>query len=270
MLENSLKELGFTEKEISVYLAVLENGKISPARIALLTNIKRPTVYSVGKELIKKGLITEDLDMHGGYFVSLPPENITSLLKKQEQDLLKKKKSAEIVISELKNIPQSKAYSVPRMRFIEEYNIKDFLYKQTPVWENSLKISGDTTWWGFQDHTFVESKDFHEWIEWYWSRAPQEFNLKLFSNESVIEEKMKEKHIDRRIIKFWGKDTKFTATYWILGEYVVFIMSKQRPYYLVEIHDAIYAENIREVFRNLWEVKMREGENPFTPLETVK
>lgn len=252
MIIELLGKLGFSDKEIQVYLTVLENGKILPARIATLTQIKRPTVYAVAKELLKKGVITEDLENSGGYFVALPPENLVSAVRDEERAIAKKKEIASEAVEELLALPKSKSYSIPKMRFIDEYNIKDFLYKQTPVWEKSMALTKNCTWWGFQDHTFVENKEYREWIEWYWNRAPEPYDLKLFSNESEIEETMKTKQISRRVIKFWKKGSEFTATYWILGEYVVFIMSKQRPHYLVEIHDAVYAQNIREVFRNLW------------------
>jgi sugar-specific transcriptional regulator TrmB len=252
MINELLKKLGFSEKEILVYLAILENGKISPSRIASITKIKRPTVYAVGKELLKKGVVTEDVSGHGGYFVALPPEHLGSAIKNEERMILEKKKIIKEALVELENIPRSKSYSVPKMRFIDEYNVQDFLYKQTPVWEESMSLTHHSTWWGFQDHTFVENKDYREWIEWYWNRAPKQYNLKLISNDSEIEKKMQTKKIEQRSIRFWKKDFRFTATTWILGEYVVFIMSKQRPHYLVEIHDAVYAENMRQIFKNIW------------------
>lgn len=254
MVEELLKKLGFSEKEILVYLAVLENGKIAPALIASLTGIKRPTVYAVGKELLKKGVITEDIEGSGGYFVALPPEHLATAIEKEQQVLVGKKKIIKEVIEELASIPKSKSYSVPRMRFIDDYNVEDFLYRQTPIWEESMVKTKNPTWWGFQDHTLVEHKELGKWIEWYWSRVPVAIDLKLISNDSEIEEKMKTRNIERRVIKFWKKDFNFTTTNWILGDYVVFLMSKQRPHYLVEIHDAVYAENMRQVFKNLWDM----------------
>ncbi len=254
MIEDLLKKLGFSEKEILVYLTILENGKISPASISSITKIKRPTVYSVGKELLKRGVITEDVEGHGGYFVALPPENLETAIKKQEKEIAEQKKVIKEAVEELSNIPKSKSYSVPKMRFIDEYNIKDFLYKQTPVWEKSMSVAKDTIWWGFQDHTMVEDAEYRKWVEWYWNRAPKEYKSKLITNDSDIENKMKEKKIENRTVKFWKKDSKFTATNWILGDYVILFMTKQRPHYIVEIHDAVYAENMRELFRNLWEI----------------
>ncbi|MFA6432539.1 MAG: helix-turn-helix domain-containing protein [Candidatus Paceibacterota bacterium] len=254
MINDLLVKLGFTEKEILVYLAVLENGKISPAVVSTLTNIKRPTVYSVGKELIKRGVITEDTQGSGSYFVALPPENLVEAIKKEELIISEKKQVIKELMGELENLPRSKSYSVPKMRFIDEYNIRDFMYKQAPVWDQSMIQSQNHTWWGFQDHTFVENKDLQEWIAWYWTRSPKEINLKLISNDTQAEKEMQEKKFPGRYIKFWKKGFNFTTTNWIVGDYVVFTMTRQRPNYIVEIHDAVYAENMRQVFKNLWDI----------------
>ena len=254
MIEDLLNKLGFSEKEILVYLAVLENGKVSPATIASITNIKRPTVYSVGKELIKRGVITQDVEGPGGYFVALPPSHLNVAINDEEQSIIEKKKIIKEAIVELENVPKSKSYSVPRMRFIDEFNVKDFLYRQTPIWDQSMIQSKNPTWWGFLDHTFLEPNERQEWIEWYWSRASKEIDLKLISNDSEIEKEIGKKNYERRHVKFWKKDFNFTGSTWILGDYVIFCMSRNRPNYIVEIHDAVYAENMREVFRNLWEI----------------
>lgn len=254
MLEESLKKFGLTDKEILVYLTVLENGKITPANIASITGIKRPTVYSVGKELIKKGVITEDLQGASGYFVALPPESLTAAIKQEEEALAEKKKLAKELMESLSNLPKSKSYSVPKMRFIDEQGIESFLYKQSPVWDVSTLQTDKPTWWGFQDHTFVENGGLQEWIKWYWKQSPEKITLKMLTNDSAIENQMREQHITRRIVKFWKKDLAFTATTWIVGDFVVLCMTRQHPHYLVEIHDAVYAENLRQVFKNLWDM----------------
>ena len=88
-----------------------------------------------------------------------------------------------------------------------------------------------------------------------WLQIPKNFELKLLSNESKIEQVMKnKKYAECRQIKFWDKSSNFTGTLWVLGDYLVLIMTKQRPHYLVEIHDTIFAHNIREVFKNIWTI----------------
>jgi len=252
MINEILRKLGFTDKEIQVYVTILENVKIAPANIASITGIKRPTVYAICHELIKKGIITQDIEGTGGYFVALPPQHLNSIIEKEEGEINNKKKLIKEAISELQSIPKSKSYSVPRMRFVEEYNLKDFLYKNTPIWEKSMFKSGNHTWLGFQDHTLIENKDYRDWVDWDWKQSPPGMDLKLLTNDSEIEKHMQTRNYERRGIKFWKDNMTFTASNFVVGDYVVFMMTRNRPHYLVEIHDAVYAENMRALFSNLW------------------
>ena len=76
MLNQYLQQLGFGDKEIAIYLCIQENGKLSASDVARITKINRTTVYSVSKELIKKGVIQEDLGGSNRYYTALSPEEL--------------------------------------------------------------------------------------------------------------------------------------------------------------------------------------------------
>lgn len=249
MLEKLLTELGLGEKEQKVYKLILEQGKISPALLARLAGIKRTTVYSVANELVDKGLIIEDWGGKILYYVPSRENELEKIIVKEREKNKNKETSIRELQEILKNIPESKTYSVPKIRFIDEADLEQYLYEATTRWYESM-LTTDAIWWGFQDHTFVEK--FEKWIDWSWEKAPQPIKLKLLTNESEIEEKMKsKKYSEKRMLKFWGNN-KFTGTQWIVGSYIILIVTKQRPYYLVEIHDSVMAHNMREVFKKIW------------------
>jgi len=249
MLEKLLQQLGLGDKEQTIYKLILEYQKITPSSLARYAKLQRTTVYSVAKELKEKGLIIEDL---GGKTLSYFPtkgNELNKLIQKEQE----KTKEKEAVIHELqsflKNIPESKTYSVPKIRFIDEIDLEDYLHEATPRWIESM-LAADNTWWGFQDPSFVEK--YEKWVDWFWSKAPTEINLKLLTNESQIEQKMVTKEYnERRQMKFIHNN-EFTATQSVVGSYVIYIMTKQKPYYLVEIHDSVIAHNSRELFKNIW------------------
>ena len=249
MLEKTLTELGLGNKEIIVYKLILEYGKIAPALLARKASINRTTVYSVAKELKEKGLIVEDLGGKTLYYIPVRHTELGKIIKKEQENLKTKEQSIHNLQEIIASIPESKTYSVPKIRFIDENDIKEYLYEAVPRWNESI-LASDPTWWGFQDHTFVEF--FEEWIHWYWKDAPQEIDLKLFSNDSSIEEHMVEQKITKRKIRYWKGEEKFTATQWVIGSYIVMIMTAQKPHYLVEIHDSVMAHNMRTVFKNMW------------------
>ncbi len=59
MIEEALRLNGFTDKEVKIYLAVLEAGEATVGRIATRTKLKRTTVYTVIEGLIHRGLLSE-------------------------------------------------------------------------------------------------------------------------------------------------------------------------------------------------------------------
>ena len=178
-----------------------------------------------------------------------PPEELPNILKRDEEELQSKATALEALGNELALMKSSRNYPVPKVRFIEQDRIKQYLYSQTPTWDTSIG-NYDNVWWGFQDHTFVEQ--YQEWIEWYWSRSDECITLNLLSNCADIEESMREKKLTRRRIKPWDKGAYFSATTWVLGDYLVMIVTDKEPYYLVEISDERMSENFRELFKNLW------------------
>lgn len=248
MINETLQNLGFSPKEAEVYLAILESGKVSPTDVGKLTGINRTTVYSVAKELMKRGVIAEDLGGETLYLVARPPSDLEAMVKKEEKQLHEKKQLVSSAITELTKYAKNTKYSVPKIVFIGEDDLEQYLYKQTPAWNESV-MSGDGHWWGFQDASFV--RYYEDWIDWYWQKgSPKTMKLKLVSNKSA--EGIKKKKYSNRQIKFWQEGKDFTATTWIIGDYVVMIVTSARPHYLVEICDSVLAHNMREVFKGIW------------------
>ncbi len=250
MINNILSELGLKEKEIEIYLKILEQGKTTPAHIARLTGINRSTTYNIAKGLIERGIILEDVGDKQIYLIALPPEELKNITRKEERELLDKKNLIEQAVSELKAISKNVEYSIPKINFVYEESLEDYMYKQAPIWSQSI-MKYDTIWWGFQDPTFV--KYYSKWIDWFWTKSsPDKLSLRLLSNESKAEEEMKKLNYERRLIKFWDGDGHFTATTWVCGDYLILVVTDQKPHYLMQIHDAKLADNMREIFKGIW------------------
>ncbi len=63
----------------------------------------------------------------------------------------------------------------------------------------------------------------------------------------------KGKNEERRQMKVWNKGNAIGVTQAVIGDYVIIANTNQKPHYLVEIHDAVIAENLRQVFKGIWE-----------------
>ncbi len=250
-INSILKDIGLTDKEIKVYLALLKNGKTIPSTLSKLTQINRASVYSTAKSLLAKGIIAEDLSGKTLYLVPLPLESLKEIVKKPKRELQEKEQLINDAISELSLLTTDKKYPIPKIRFVEEDKLEDFLYENNAKWNDSIHKT-DNIWWGFQDHSFVEN--YEKWIHWTWQQKDiksTKFKVQILSNVSPVEQKMKGKYLGKRDIRFLdGMD--FTTSIWVAGDYLIMVSTRQHPFYLFEIHDATLAHNMREVLKKLW------------------
>lgn len=95
-----LKNLGLTEKEAKVYLALLQLGAATAYSIAKKSGLKRPTAYVIAEELVEKGLIVHVPGEDPRQFIARSPE---SVLEAQETRLSKVKQ----VLPELKSLQKN-------------------------------------------------------------------------------------------------------------------------------------------------------------------
>jgi len=248
MDDKVLTALGLNAREIKVYRVVVRAGEIDPASLSKHAGIKRTSAYAIAGGLIEKGLLIEDSTKRPRIFLPASPKDIEHLTAEERKRLHARETLYKRLASDLATSESAKTYPVPQIRFIESEKIERFLYAETPKWIESL-LNEDSTWWGFQDHTLIDH--FRKWIDWQWKQEPELQQVKLLSNKSLSELRVKGKYPNRKI-KFWDKADNFISTTWVAGDYVIMINTRREPFYLVEIHDATFAHDQREVFKNLW------------------
>ena len=247
-----LQKIGLNDNEIKVYIALLKNGKTRPSALSRMTKINRATIYNVSKSLLGKGIIAEDLGGSTLYLSPLPLESLNQIIDKPRRELEKKEVLVKKAIADLSLIAAENKYSVPKIRFVEERNLEDFLYENTPKWIKELHET-DGIWWGFQDHSFVEHYEkFVEWVGQLKEYRDPRIKSNLLTNMAPIEQKMERKiPRSKRDLRFLS-GINFTSSIWVSGDFIVMVVTKQHPFHLLEIHDATLAHNMREVFKKLW------------------
>lgn len=253
MYQELLKKLGFDDKEIAVFITVLERGRVAPAVVATITGINRSTVYSIAKTLSDKGILKIDTTVEPSYLVIESVEVLENIIKREERLLLEKKSVVVDTMKLLESIPKSKNYSVPKVKFYNEKELEDALYERLPIWAQSAISTNEPSWWGFQDASLVES--FPKWIIDHYKIIPETISTHLLTNAKQPEKEIHKKISDeRRTIKYLNnKEHEFTATQAVLGDYIIYVMTNEKPYYMIEIHDRVMAHNTREMFKILWE-----------------
>jgi sugar-specific transcriptional regulator TrmB len=255
MLEPLFKTLGFSENEIRIYLTLAESGKSTGTLLAKQTKLARSTAYSVLESLISKGVVSCEQSKESTYYLPNAPASLLRMVELEHEDeersYVAKRDAATELTEKVLPYFKSENFSIPKLQFFEgEVNVNNMLYDYCREWQKSISYA-DFTWWGYQDHQFVEQ--YREWLDFYWASMMPDEKIRLFSNKSEIEKKLRKK-IERREIRPVPKGHEISSTIWALGEYVITIMNRQKPHYAFQLKDAVFAANQRSIFQLMWKL----------------
>jgi predicted transcriptional regulator len=129
MLEEELKNLGFTDNEVSVYLTILKIGETPVGGIVQELRIHRQVIYYALDSLEKKQLITRIEKNKIAHFKLSDPELLVENVKKQE---LIAKRASKLIKDEHKKSKRENEISV----FNGQRNIQDYFlhrFEETPI-----------------------------------------------------------------------------------------------------------------------------------------
>ena len=129
-LKKTLLDIGLSQKEANVYLAILTLGRGVASRIAREAHMVRTTVYDILGSLFDKGLVTLTGKEPKQEYVAESPdklqEYINSQLEKKQADL---KQAESVLIPQLKSIHNVK--NRPKVMFYEGEEGMKQVYEDT-------------------------------------------------------------------------------------------------------------------------------------------
>lgn len=82
-----LKELGLSEGEAAVYLALLRLGDSQVNKVKIETKMHRTTIYDFLDGLIKKGLVSYVVKNNVKFFIAAHPSKLDDLIKEKKEHL---------------------------------------------------------------------------------------------------------------------------------------------------------------------------------------
>lgn len=118
MVENVLKQLGFSAKESAVYLACLRLGPSPVRRVAHGAGINRGTTYDILRSLITQGLVSYYHQEKKQYFIAEDPGKLIEVVRRREEELCGMRKALGDVVPQLRSMHDT-AGGKPVARFSE-------------------------------------------------------------------------------------------------------------------------------------------------------
>lgn len=123
MIYEALKEIGLSEKEVSVYLTLLEIGSGKVQGISRKTRLNRTSIYDILESLTQKGLVSRFKKGGASYFNALEPDRLLTYLDREteeRQKLVNRQKSRITdILPQLVSMQDIYASGKPKVRFFE-------------------------------------------------------------------------------------------------------------------------------------------------------
>ena len=104
MIHTFFDSLGFSEKEVAIYMYLTSHGAQAASVIAKKMDIKRASIYPILKNMVQKELVVDYEKNSVTYFKWIEPEDIVVLCEKKEREFKKLQKNSERIQKDLEKL----------------------------------------------------------------------------------------------------------------------------------------------------------------------
>lgn len=235
-----LTEIGLTENESKVYMALLDKGALPVNRIYEETGIHRRNVYDVLTKLISKGLVTYVIENKKKVFQATDPKRIITFLEEQKKSIEERENIAKEIIPQL----EKKFATKTSLLEAEIYRGYDGI---KTIWEDTLNYK-EMLFIGAGGYVYFRLPRY--WISYNKKRIKLGMKWKMLAIEEIrgipmLKEKLME-------TKFLPKElTGPPNVIWIYGNKVANVLWIDIPVAFV-VNDREIAESYRKYFYFLW------------------
>jgi sugar-specific transcriptional regulator TrmB len=249
MQEYYLKELGFTESEERIYVALLKLGSTTTGKIAKESSVSRSKLYEILEKLVKKGIVSHFKKNNVSYFTAAPPSRIIDYLKNKEETLKKQTKEFEGKMSFFENLSLNQQFSQEAQIFEGVEGIKN-------VREIALKNSkAKDIFYYFGNPASGHQNVLGYWDDWNARRIKKKIISKIVYNQDAIEFGERRKKQPYTQVKYLPKKGNTPAWVEIYGDIVAIAMKYDKPMSIV-INNKFVAESFRMYFEVIWNASL--------------
>ncbi len=235
-----LKDIGLTETEIKIYLALLSFGATSAGKIVEETGVYRKNLYDALNKLIEKGLVSYVIENKMKVFQAKNPANLEKYLDEKKAKIEEQKKEVKKTIFELSPILNKAPAEVESEIYRGIEGIKTIL-KECLNYKEVLFIgaTGD-----------VENRLPYFWPQYNKKREELKCKWKLLLvYEAKNKPITKSRYYEYKILP---KLLSGLNVIYIYGDYVANVLWLEKPVAFVIKHKVL-ANNYRKYFNYLWD-----------------
>lgn len=238
-----LKRFGLSDKEIRLYLTLLELGTASSGELIKRLGFYSKTVYEILEKLMNKGLVSYVIKANIKYFEAVDPEKFLDILKEEEHIIKQKEKELRKIIPQLK--AKRKLSKEP-----QEATIYKGKKGMKSVFDDSLKQKKEILVFG-SGGKFKETFEL-EYIIWQKKRLKKKIPLKILWNKKFIS-KLKEFKTPLMKIKVLPEIFDNPVPVMIYDNKIVIIIWSKQPI-VFSVRSKEVAQSFKNYFEFLWKI----------------
>lgn len=246
MIEKTLQKLGFSTKEIAIYLALIELGTAKAGELAKISSITRTTVYDILDSLLKRGVISSHKKSGTTSYSALEPKRLLTYIDREiEQKTNELSKQKEEIASFLPELvsKQKNWKSKPKVSFFEgEKGVRE-------AYEDTLSAKQGIL-------AYANVQTMHEGLpnffpQYYKRRADAKVFIKaILTKNKFSEERANRDQQELRTSKFLPEDVNFSPEVNIYNDKVLIASWKEKMAVIIESSE--FADFQRAMHEQLW------------------
>ena len=251
MRENLLKilgEIGFSEKESRIYLALLELEQATANEVARKADINRTSAYDVLEVLIKRGVVSKYKKKARTFFMVGDPRKLISYLEHEKGDfektIEKQERKITEVLPELVSL-QNPLSTRPKVQFFEGVKGMREAYEDTLTAKDGILA--------YANVETVHAGIPNFFPEYYQRRTREKVPIKaIFPQNEASRERASHNREELRQTKFLPhKEMTFSPEVNIYNNKVLIASWREKMAIIIESKE--FADHERLVYQLLWE-----------------
>ncbi len=244
-LIDSLKSIGFNEKEAKVYLALLSLNNATAYLVAIRSGLKRPTTYVILENLVNKGYCLKMPQKDKHYYMAKSPEECLHLAKEKVSQF--EENLPAFLAIQRKNEEKTNVFYYEGIE-----GVKESLKRTLKNFKNKEAV-------GFYAHAKDSPEELIKlWDVWNKERIEKNIKVRGITTQDSTTDKylknQKEYLIDLKGLPAEKYNSNVSLE--IYGKFVQIISSRYLQSVLIENKDI--ADVLRQIFNLMWEFLEKE------------
>jgi HTH-type transcriptional regulator, sugar sensing transcriptional regulator len=245
----ALQNIGLTDGEIRVYLALIKLGPSTTGPITDKSKVSSSKVYHILEKLMQKGMISYVIKEKTRYYQAEDPIKIKDYVNQREKEFLEQKNEINKLIPELQIQQQLEKTTS------ETQIYKGFRGIQTIIDKVYSRLKRGETFYDIGIPSFQEEK-YHQ----YWQEEDHPRRIKLGIKVKMLFSANTPRNILKNRNSFWGSEARYMpipveTPSWILvyKDVSVIILQSDEPL-AIEITNKKIAESFNQYFEAFWKL----------------